>query len=104
MISDALLCDLSAIARHFGVDDRDVLEKYHATADANAAIGDYANRLGRKYPVWTLAKFRALTRGDRGLVNSVRSRTGRADALRHALTHPLGLGSWRLLSAALVRY
>jgi hypothetical protein len=100
MISDAIVSDLSAVARHFHVADRDLLEGYGATQDVEAAAAGYAQRLGARYPVLTLVKFRALTRGNLAAGGWKTRSEAKHDAFWSVLRTPLSTASWRLAAAA----
>lgn len=103
MVADAIVCDLSAVARHFDVDDQDLLKAYAETQDVQATVTGYAERIGDRYPVRTLVKFRALTRGSLAAGGwETRSEAAR-DAARQLLKAPLSTASWRLASAAVLR-
>ena len=100
MISDAIVCDLSAVARHFDVSDRDLLEDYGAAQDIGRAVEGYARRIGLRYPVRTLAKFRALKRGNLAAGGWTTRSEATHDAIRDVLENPLSWPSWRLAAAA----
>jgi glycosyltransferase involved in cell wall biosynthesis len=100
MIVDAIVSDLSAISRYFGVVDGDLLETYQATQNGKATIEGYAARLGKRYPVWTLVKYRALMRGELTAGGWSTRAEVRRDAFRDVLKFPLSLPRWRLAAAA----
>ena len=103
LISDAIVSDLSAVARHFDVADGDLLERYGTTQDVQAAATDYATRIGDRFPVRTLVKYRALTRGNLAAGGWQTRSDATRDAALQLLRTPLSTASWRLALAASLR-
>ena len=52
-VYSALLADLSAIARHFGLDDSEIVAAIEVGGDYPTRIEDYRRLLGARYPVET---------------------------------------------------
>lgn len=100
-VADALLCDLSAAAAHFGVDDSTIRARYESGSDWNAAIAGYAQLLGARYPVRRLAAYRAIMRG----YPSVAGYQDKWSVVRYALASlirdPFAASSLRLVAAAI---
>jgi len=100
-VSDVLISDLSAIARHFGLDDKELLEEFKATREPKTTIQKYAQLIGERYPVERLANFRAITRG----CPSLTGHRGRSSAIQYSfsqlLRNPFSRTHLRQMSAAL---
>lgn len=60
--ADMLVGDLSAVCRHFGYDDTQILETYAMQQDLPGTIDAYEKLAGQRYPVWALHAYRVLRR------------------------------------------
>lgn len=100
-VADSLISDLSAIARHFGLDDSELLDEYSSQRVPSATVQKYARLLGQRYPVQHLASYRAITRGH----PSVAGHQNNSSALRYSILQllrtPFSPKSYRLVSATL---
>jgi len=100
-VADSLISDLSAIARHFGLEDSELLEEYSLERVPSATVQKYARLLGQRYPVPQLASYRAITRGH----PSVAGHQNNSSALRYSILQllrtPFSPKSYRLVSATL---
>ena len=100
-VADALVSDLSAIARHYRLSDELLLESYSA-ARAPETLARYADLLGDRYPVRALVHYRATTRKIPELATWIDRWAMRREILRHLLLRPnLAVGR-HLLQAAII--
>jgi glycosyltransferase involved in cell wall biosynthesis len=100
--ADAIIGDLSAIARHHAVDDTEILTRYGG-GSVTAAIDSYAERLADRYPVRSLARYRALTRGNLAAVGWQSKREACFAAISEITHNPVHRASWYLALAGLRR-
>jgi len=103
-VADALMSDLSAIARHFGLDDTELLEEYGSTRIARATIQRYMRLIGERYPVSDLVNFRAVTRGYSSLAGHKSSSSAVHYSILQLLRTPFSKKSYRLVAAALTQH
>jgi len=100
-VADALLSDLSAIARHFELNDSELLMEHSTERVPSKTVHKYAHLIGERYPVERLANFRAITRG----CPSLTGHRDRSSAIHYSfsqlLRNPFSRTNFRLISAAL---
>ncbi len=101
-VADALVSDFSAVARHFGLSDRDILESY-GPAKVPETVERYAHLVGDRFPIRALAQYRSITRKIPSMLREESVPAMRREALRHILSRS-DLGSaWRLAWSAMHR-
>lgn len=97
----ALVADLSAAARHFGLADEALLGTL-TRANSVEVLRGYSALLEDRYPVRALVHYRAAKRKEPDLAAWVDRSEMRREIARHLLRNPDLTVRWRLLQAAMI--
>ena len=97
-VYSALLADLSAIARHFGLDDSSIIAAIEIGGDYAARVADYRQLIGARYPVETYRLYLLLRLGAWDLAGF----RSRLDAFK-AVTRHLAAQPWDTSRLLLMR-
>lgn len=101
--ANALIADLSAIARHFALDDCRLLEDYKSTREPFATIQGYVELIGEHFPASELVNYRAIST----CYPSLAGYQDRSSALRFSISqflqNPFSKKRRRLVSNSFLR-
>jgi len=101
IVAGALIADLSAVARHFEMDDVALLARL-TRGNCAEVLRDYATLLGDRYPVRALVHFRTTKRKTPELATWIDKARMHREIVQHLLRNPNPIGRWRLLQTALI--
>lgn len=103
LVIAALVADLSAAARHFSLDDRDILERSNNSSGLEvASLQEYAALLDGLYPVRALVCYRAKRRRIPEVASWIDRAAMRREVAHEITRRPINLARLSFLEAAFV--